>query len=99
MRVEALSTARRDTELRRVLASSLLREDEAREVGEHAEIEQLAPRSRHGVGRVAEDVQQTDVVEAEARHEGVLDEGAALLGQLVALRLGVVTNDRQDLFR
>ena len=78
-----------------VLAGAGFGHQEAGEVGVHAGIEQLAPSCRDGVDGVAQDVQQPNVIEPEAGHEGVLDEVLARLRQFAVLI--VVPHDGQDL--
>ena len=89
------AAAGRDAEDVGVLAGAIVRHEEAGEVGVHAAVKQFSPRGGDGVGGVAEDVEQADVVEAEARHEGVLDEVGAGLGER-RLVLVVVADDGQD---
>ena len=96
-RLDESAAAGRDAEDVGVLAATGVGEQEAGEVGEHARVEHLAPRRRDCVRGVAEDVKEADVVEAEARHERVLDERGSRLGQVVSLV--VVADDGQDLLR
>ena len=89
------AAAGRDAEDVGVLPGAGVRHEEAGEVGVHARVQHFAPRRRDGVGGVAENVEQADVVEAEAGHEGVLDEVRARLGKL-GLVLVVVADNGQD---
>ena len=89
------AAAGRDAKDIGVLPGAGVGHEEAGEVGVHARVQHLAPSRRDGVGGVAEDVEQANVVEAEAGDEGVLDEVRARLGQ-VCLVLVVVADDGQD---
>ena len=92
------ASAGRDAEDVGILTSAGVGQQEAGEVGVHARIQQLAPRCRDGVRSVTEDVQEANVVEAHARHEGVLHEVLTRLGELLGV-LVIVADDGQDLFR
>ena len=94
--LDLCATARRDAEDVGVLPRAHVADQEAGEVGVHASIQKFAPCGGDGVGGVSKDVQQADVIEAEAGHECVLHKRGPCLRQHARIGLVVIAGDRQD---
>ena len=89
------ATTRRDTEDVCVLAGTRIRKQEAGEIAVHTRIKKFPPSSRHGIGCIAQNMKQSNVVEAKSRNKRILHEYFAGGWKLISLI--VIADDRQDL--
>ncbi len=80
-----------------ILPGAGVRHEEAGKIGKHARVQHFAGQGGGGIGQVAHDVQQADIIEAKAGHERIFHEVHARFGHFVILV--IVADDRKNFLR